>query len=129
MLVSYDVEGARLEGAMRRAGWASHTSLSRELAKWDRVASVVNSYEGTPDEYANDLYARDYIAVFGAKASAALRIAIDGRVAAADDRFRASTVPDIDGRLSRFHRTEQQDGWWWHRRPASGPLARQLMEP
>jgi hypothetical protein len=30
---------------------------------------------------------------------------------------------DVDGRLGRYYRVRPEDGWWWHRRPAAGPLA------
>jgi hypothetical protein len=123
------VERQRLEAALREEGWADHTSIARELDTWTQLAVQVDRYGLTVDDYTNDLCSRDYLAEVTARASAELRAAISGRLAAADDRFRASTVEDTDHRLGRWFRIGPDRAWWWHRRPSSGPLADFLAEP
>ena len=118
----------RIEIEMHTAGWAEHTSLHRELRAWGRLSAEVNTYAATIDDYTNDVCSRDYIAQFATRASAELRADLDARVAPADDRFRTATVPDVDGRVGRYFRISPDDGWWWHRRPLSGPLATYLSE-
>ena len=121
--MSTESEISHIEGEMRAAGWAAHTSLHRELRSWDQLSAEVNAYEATIDDYTNDVCSRDYIALFTAKASSELRAEINARVTAADDRFRTGTVPDDDGWVGRYFRISPDDEWWWQRRPASGPLA------
>lgn len=108
---------------MRAGGWATHTSLRRELQAWSRLAAEVGAYKATIDDYTNDVCSRDYIAEFAVAASAETREYIAGEVAAADDRFRALTVADAEGLVGQYYRIDDMDGWWWRRRPAGGPLA------
>ena len=106
---------------MARAGQI--TRIARELRIWTRLADDVNTYASTADDYTNDLCPRDYLEVAMARASIGLRSAIDQQVATADELFRRQTVEDQQGRLGRYFRIERKDGWWWRRRPSSGPLA------
>lgn len=126
--MSLESEIGRIEAEMRTAGWANHTSLRRELRAWSRLAAEVDSYEGTIDDYTNDVCSRDYIAEFSAVASAQAREYIAEEVATADDRFRSSTVPDAAGLVGQYYRIDDKDGWWWRRRPAGGRLANDLAE-
>lgn len=63
------------------------------------------------------------LAAMAARASSGLRSALDQQVAPIDEAFQGSTVEDTDGHVGRYYRIAPEDGWWWHRRPASGPLA------
>ena len=121
--MTLDSEIDRIEAEMHAAGWAAHTSLRRELQVWDRLAAEVDRYEATIDDYTNDVCSRNYIAEFSAAASAETREYIAGEVAAADDRFRASTEADVEGLVGKYFRIDDEDGWWWRRRPTCGPLA------
>lgn len=121
--VADEDEVQRIEAALHREGWAVRTSLARELRAWERLAAEVNSYAGTVDDYTNDLCSRDYLALVAARASRGLSREIDQHVAPIDDSFRRTTLEDTDGRLARFFRIDRKDGWWWRRRPSSGPLA------
>jgi hypothetical protein len=118
----------RIEAALRDEGWADHVSLARQLRVWTSLSEEVNSYTATVDDYTNDLCTRDYLAEVASRASSHLRTTIEDHLASADEAFRASTVEDADGRLGRFFRIQPKDGWWWHRRPASGPLADYLAD-
>jgi len=121
--VADEDEVQRIEEALRDDGWADHASLNRELRAWARLSEEVNTYTATVDDYTNDLCSRDYLAAVAVRASNGLRSAIDEQVASTDESFRRATVEDTDGRLGRYYRIERKDGWWWRRRPSSGPLA------
>jgi hypothetical protein len=122
-LVVDENEVQRIESDLRALGWADHTSLARELRVWAQLSQEVNKYPDTVDDYTNDLCSRDYIAEVASRASADLRRSIDQQVASADESFRSATVEDADERLGLYFRTDSENGWWWHRRPSSGPLA------
>ena len=121
--VNDEDEVQRIEADLRDAGWADHASMARELRTWARLSEEVNAYTATVDDYTNDLCSRDYLAAMAARASSGLRSVLDEQVASTDESFRRATVEDTDGRLGRYYRIELKDGWWWRRRPASGPLA------
>lgn len=116
-------EVRRIESDMRAAGWASHTSLDREVRSWNRLAAEVNTYEATVDDYTNDLCSRDYLEEFASRASDDLRANILERIAGADEMYAGATVEDTEGLLGEYYRIDLKDGWWWRRRPSSGPLA------
>lgn len=121
--VADEDEVQRIEAALRDEGWADHASLARQLRAWARLAAEVNTYAATVDDYTNDLCSRDYLAAVAARASSGLCRAIDEQVAPTDESFRQATVEDTDGRLGQYYRIGREDGWWWRRRPSSGPLA------
>jgi len=118
----------RIEAALHGERWADHVSLARELRVWDRLSAEVDSYPATVDDYTNDLGSRDYLSEFASRASTDLRTTIEDRVGRADETFREATTEDADGRLGRYFDIQREDGWWWHRRPARGPLAAYLAE-
>lgn len=124
--VTDEEEVKRIEAELRHGGWADHTGLVRELRAWGQLAAEVNDYPGSVDDYTNDLCSRDYLQEMEARASFGLRSAINQRVAPIDLAFRGATIEDTDGRLARFFRIESCSGWWWRRRPSSGPLAQYL---
>ena len=121
--VDTESEIGRVEAHLRESGWAEHASLEREMLTWTRLAHEVSDYAMTVDDYTNDLCSRDYLADALSSATDAWRVVISARIAPPDDLFRASTVDDVEGRLGRHFQITAQDGWWWHRRPSSGPLA------
>lgn len=124
--VANDDEVQRIESALRNEGWAEHASLARELQTWARLSVEVNAYTSGIDAYTNDLCSRDYLAEMSARASTGLRRALDERMTSVDQTFRAATVEDTDVSLGRFYRIESRDGWWWRRRPSTGPLSDRL---
>ena len=122
-LVMNEREVRQIEVALTQAGWAEHVRLEREIRVWARLAREVDAYDATVDDYTNDLCSRDYIAEFAARASSGLQRVIQERVGPVDETFRDGTVDDDDARLGRYFRIDQEDAWWWHRRPSAGPLA------
>lgn len=126
LLVVNQTEVRRIEVILREAGWAEHARIERELRSWIRLAKEVSDYKATVDDYTSDVCSRDYLAEALALASKDLRDALEPRVVAADSTFRQATIPDDDRRLARFYNIGSQDGWWWLRRPSSGPLAAYL---
>lgn len=121
--VSDEVEVQSIEAALRALGWADRASVARALRNWAELSEEVNAYPATVDDYTNDVCSRDYLAEVASRASEGLRNTVEDKLASADELFRTSTVQDTDGRLTRFFRIRADDGWWWHRRPSSGPLA------
>ncbi len=121
--MAHEDEVLRIETALRAHDWAEHTSLDREVEVWTRLAAEVTTYALSIDDYTNDLCSRDYLAELIVHASSGLRDSVRERVAPADEVFRAATVTDADGQLARHIRIGPDNGWWWHRRPATGPLA------
>ena len=124
--MEFDDEVQRLQVALRVEGWADFVTLDRELRVWKRLAEAVNTYTATVDDYTNDLCSRDYLAALTARASARLQRSLGQLVVPIDELFRTATADDADGRLGRYYRIELNDGWWWNRRPSSGPLAHYL---
>lgn len=116
-------EVEHIEASLRRAGWADHVSIARELRAWARLAEEVDTYTATVDDYTNDLCSRDYLELAMANASIDLRSTIGQQVAPADESFRRLTIDDSELRLGRYFQINRKDGWWWRRRPTSGPLA------
>lgn len=124
MALMADEDEVRLiEAAMRETGWAEFMSLAGALRMWTRLSHEVEAYAGTIDDYTNDLTTRNYIAGAASRASVGLRFRIGHLVAVADESFRTATIEDGDQRLGPYYRIESSAGWWWHRRPSSGPLA------
>ncbi|MGH3689788.1 MAG: hypothetical protein ACRDT7_06505 [Microbacterium sp.] len=126
--MTLESEIARIEADLRAAGWAAHANLQRAFNVWSNLAAEVDAYEATVDDYTNDVRSRDYIAEFSAAASDEVQKYIADEVTAADDRFRASTEPDVEGLISQYFRIDNKDGWWWRQRPTGGPLADYLTE-
>jgi hypothetical protein len=127
-LVGDEDEVQRIEAALRDEGWADHMSLARELRVWARLSAQVNNYTATVDDYTNDVCPREYLAEFVSRAPSDLRTTIEDLVTPADETFLESTTVDVDGRLARYFHIQREDAWWWHRRPATGPLADYLAE-
>jgi hypothetical protein len=116
-------EAERIEASLRRAGWADHTSIRRELRAWARLAEEVATYGATVDDYTNDLCSRDYLKLSMANASTDLCNTIAQQLAPVDESFRQRTVEDVERHLERYFQIDRKDDWWWRRLPGSGPLA------
>ena len=107
-------------------GWANHVTPAWLLATWDKLAASVDGYELTIDDYSNDLMARDGLEWTLGACAEPLRAKLQAWVQAADRTFIAATQPDDDGALGRLVRIDETSGWWWKRRPKTGPLADSL---
>jgi hypothetical protein len=121
--MSTDDEQLRaFEAALHAEGWSERVTVARELANWQRLATELGSYRLEIEDYTNDLYSREVLE----RLPEPLRARFAADVAAADERFRAASEPDAGGRLGRWFRVDDKQGWWWHRIPRSGPLAELL---
>ncbi|HEX6506262.1 MAG TPA: hypothetical protein VF221_01400 [Chloroflexota bacterium] len=56
--------------------------------------------------------------------TASERVDLQAQTTQLDERFRAATVDDMHGSLSRFFRIGT--GWWWRRIPMRGSLREYL---
>lgn len=118
----HGAEVAELTRRLHAAGWASHVTVDDLVQSWEQLAGEVGDYVMTIDDYTNDLTARDALAQVLSWASESLGPVLDARIAAADERFRSATQEDRGRAVGRFFRINTRPGWWWRRRPASGPL-------
>jgi hypothetical protein len=117
---------ADVEKGLRADGWADHTSVSRELNNWARLANRVGRYPMTVDDYTNDLCSRDYLELVLRRVPTDARPWLSQSLAPLDDAFRGGTVDDDRRVLARFFRIDRDSAWWWTRIPAAGPLAEYL---
>ena len=124
-VAEHERELGELTQRLRDAGWASHVTATRLLESWEKLASEVANYALTIDDFTNDLTGRDGLQLVLGWASPALVEALGQRVDAADHRYRACTTEDGGAALSRYFRSasDPASGWWWHRKPTTGPLA------
>jgi hypothetical protein len=122
-------EQALLDGlgaSLRARGWDRQVTVERLLRDWAALASSVERYPLTVDDYTNDLCSRDGLALVLDGCPEPLRAKLAALVEEADRAFRAGTLEDAEGRLARYFRIGPESGWWWSRVPASGPLATYL---
>ncbi|HEY2048509.1 MAG TPA: hypothetical protein VGH03_04155 [Caulobacteraceae bacterium] len=108
---------------LRAEGWANHVTVEWLLAAWGELSGSVAGYELTVDDYANELMARDGLEWTLGACADPLRAKLQAWIEAADGVFIAATEPDDDGSLGR---ADETSGWWWKRRPKTGPLADSL---
>ncbi len=101
-----------------------HVDAAQLLERWAQFPEEAKEYTATVDDYTNDLTMRDVIEVVLREAVEPLRGKLLRFVDDADERFRAATVDDDQGRLSQHFRISK--GWWWRRIPAAGAFARYL---
>jgi hypothetical protein len=119
-------EAAALTRRLHGEGWSSHVTVGRLFQEWAQLAGEVDDYELTVDDYTNDLTARDAIELLLSWCSEQFLTWAKPVVDEADQRFVDRTAPDEEGVLGRYFRISEDSGWWWRRRPVSGPLAEYL---
>jgi hypothetical protein len=118
-----------LSKKLHARGWAEHVSVEWLVTSWSDLALTVNSYEVGIDDYTNDLTSRDALEEVVADCEdAALRTKLVEKLAAEDALFRDSTEEDGGAAVRPFYRFGGDAGWWWKRRPRSGPLRSYLDE-
>jgi hypothetical protein len=115
-----------LAESLREEGWAKHVTVPRLLAGWRQLAETVNAYDGTIEEYLNDLTSRDGLELIIDRAPDSVRLGLERLVAETDEIYRRETVEDVEQRLRHFFRIADEDGWWWHRIPKTGPIATEI---
>ena len=112
---------------LRAQGWAEHVTVARLLSDWRALASSVDRYRLTIDDYTNDLVSRDGLELVLAACTPPLLDRLRPWDAA-DREFTERTDADPDEAIGRFYHRDDLSGWWWKRRPSSGPLADYLAE-
>ena len=92
------------------------------VGMWERTAAEIEQgYQGTSDEFLNDVDARQIIEEVLPAATARQRRELVSRLTAADERFRRATEPL--GRCAWGQRNEAKYGytadrnWWYYRTP------------
>ena len=113
----------RIGDRLRAAGWASFVTVERLMRDWRDLSEEAGQYPATVDDYTNDLTARDGLELALRECPPLLRDRLQAVIDAADERFKAGTVDDNEGRVARYFRVDDGSGWWWKRRPKAGPLA------
>ena len=113
---------------LRAQGWADHVTVAKLLSDWRNLASSVDRYSLSIDDYTNDLTSRDGLELVLAACAASLRDKLHPWVDAADREFTERTETDADEAFGHFYRVDDLSGWWWKRRPTKGPLADYLAE-
>lgn len=116
-------EAAALTRRLHDEGWASHVTVGRLFQEWGQLAGEVEGYKLTVDDYTNDLTARDAIELVLSRCSDQFGAWAKPMIDEADQRFTDRTAPDEEGVLGRYFGISEEAGWWWLRRPVSGPLA------
>lgn len=104
-------------------------TTDRELRTWSRRADELNDYRGTIDDYTNDLCSRDALNAIVERCPPNLAERLSSAVHTTDMRFQRPSTPDPEGRIGRFYRITDTDGWRRRRDPQRGPLADYLKEP
>lgn len=112
-----------VDDQLHAQGRPRHVTVAGLIGSWWQVATSVDSYPEAIDDYTNDLTGRDLIeealAALAEEVQLPLRAVVDG----ADDEFRARTAPDGAELVGVFFDIADRPGWWWRRRPTTGPLA------
>jgi hypothetical protein len=116
-------EATALTQRLHDEGWSPHVTVGRLLQEWGQLVGEVASYQLTVDDYTNDLTGRDAIDLVLSWCSDQFGAWAKPMVDEADQRFAGRTTPDEAGVLGRYFRISDNAGWWWRRRPVSGPLA------
>lgn len=96
--------------------------VEHSLALWQDLAYTLDEYTGGIDDYIYSLYSRNglenIIGKLPGHHSELLRRLVDE----ADEAFRKVTRDDGGQSLSEFLMPEESRGWWYSRRPNTGPL-------
>ncbi len=114
---------------LRAKGWARHVTVDWLLREWQTLSVSVDRYIHTIDDYTNDLTGRDALEIVLMECPEPLRSELEVLIGRADSEFVARTKEDSGCTLGRYFRIDDSSGWWWKRRPATGPLADYLTEP
>jgi hypothetical protein len=121
-----DFASVRLASArLQERGWPKRFTIQLMLSAWSQLVSEVeDGYDGSLEEYGNDLSYRDYLAEVWPLVTPRIRDVWRDELAGADERFRAATVEDSDSAAGA-------DGWWHRRLPRFlvGALADDLRMP
>jgi hypothetical protein len=94
--------------------------FDRLLERWRSfVDEVAAGYDGSVDDYTNDVTSRDLLSQIMNQLLPPTREKAAGLVAPIDAEFMTHTVPDPTTLLGEYYRVS--DGWWWRRLPTIMP--------
>lgn len=103
---------------LQQRGWRKAFTVEERVHDWAwMVTTVQNGYSDLVEEYANDLYCRNWLHEAWLLLDDETLILWNNRIRSLDERFRAATIDDDGYVLSQFHRGGQPDMWWWRRYP------------
>ncbi|MEU6235951.1 hypothetical protein [Kitasatospora sp. NPDC047058] len=114
---------------LRRRGWRAAFTVTEMVDDWAwLVGAVERGYDDSVDEYANDLYCRNWLHEAWLLLDDHIVAIRTPRIRELDERFLAATVDDDGLALGRFHGLPHPDLWWWRRHPRVllGDLGRSL---
>ncbi len=117
-----------LEAALSTDGEISPYQVVHSLNVWIGLAAEISSYSAMPEEYIAAVCSRDLLQDVCDRLGRATPRSLVAPMRDADTRFSRATVDDADRLLARFYNVEAHRGWWWHRVPATGPLAAELSQ-
>jgi hypothetical protein len=104
-----------------REQWSPLTDLTPEqlVRAWIAIVAIVEvGYEGSWEEYTNDLMTREFIAELSRRLPVWWAGQFAEWVAPWDERFRAATEEESKPHLFK---DEDEPGWWWYRSPRIWP--------
>ncbi|MFH8383791.1 hypothetical protein ACH4E7_23050 [Kitasatospora sp. NPDC018058] len=114
---------------LHRHGWRKAFTVEEMVENWARlIGTVERGYEDTAEEYANDLYSRNWLHEAWLLLDDRTVLIWTARIKELDRRFRAATVDDDGLALGWYHRIPPPELWWWRRHPRVlvGDLGRSL---
>ncbi|HEY2675014.1 MAG TPA: hypothetical protein VGJ07_32195 [Rugosimonospora sp.] len=113
-----DFASVRLASArLQERGWPKRFTIQLMLSEWSQfVSEVEDGYDGSLEEYGNDLSYRDYLAEVWPLVTPHIRDVWRDELAGVDERFRAATVEDSDSAAGADVRAGGGADGWWHRR-------------
>jgi len=104
-----------------REQWSPLTDLTPEqlVRAWIAIVAIVEvGYEGSWEEYTNDLMTREFIAELSRRLPEWWAGQFAEWVAPWDERLRAATAEESKPHLFK---DEDEPGWWWYRSPRIWP--------
>ncbi|MEU8004445.1 hypothetical protein AB0B66_25085 [Catellatospora sp. NPDC049111] len=106
---------------LHQRGWRKAFTVSEMVDKWaSLVSEVEGGYGDMVEEYANDLYSRNWLHKAWPLVTDRVITVWTPRIRSLDDRFKEATIFDDGQALSHFHRIsdfDPTDMWWWRRHP------------
>lgn len=99
------------------------SEIEKAIASWEEAVSWIEKGWDGEDEYASDVSARHTVFNLLEVSNESLPAALKARLDAAGVRYRVATVDDWPFAFcSHIGELDQQQHWYWFRRPAEASL-------